>query len=185
MVRATEFVHLVLGQSLAPGDWAVDATVGNGHDTLFLANAVGPAGIVFGFDVQDAALAATAQRVNGLHQVKLFHCGHECLTERMPASAKGRVGVVMFNLGYLPGGNKEHCTQAATTLSGLEQAIAYLKTGGLITLVLYPGHASGADEASAVRSYVERLPQTYAATRYFRLNSLQPAPEVLMIERLT
>ena len=66
MLRATEFAHLLMRQSIKPGDWVVDATVGNGHDTLLLAKLVGPTGRVIGFDVQEAALAAATARVDGM-----------------------------------------------------------------------------------------------------------------------
>ena len=123
MIRATELAQLVLRQTIKPGDWAVDATVGNGHDTLFLAQRVGPPGRVFGFDVQAAALASAAERVLGLDQITLFHAGHEHLAERLPAEAKGRLAAAMFNLGYLPGGSHEIVTRTQTTLAGLSQAL--------------------------------------------------------------
>ncbi len=185
MLRATELAHLALQRVLKPGDWAVDATVGNGHDTLFLAQLVGETGRVFGFDVQDAALTATAARVAGRPQVALFHSGHERLAEHLPADAKGRLAAIMFNLGYLPGASKEILTRTGTTLAALDQAVSHLAIGGHITLVLYPGHPGGDEEAAAVRAYSQGLPAAYAAAHYARTNSMQPAPELLVIERLS
>ena len=95
MLRATELAHLVLRQVLVPGAYVVDATVGNGHDTLLLAQHVGSSGQVFGFDVQQSALAAAALRLQGLPQVTLFHSGHERLAERLPPEAKDRLAAVM------------------------------------------------------------------------------------------
>ena len=184
-MRATELAHLLLRQSLRPGDQVVDATVGNGHDTLFLAKLVGPQGHVFGFDIQQAALAEAAKNVEGLSQVTLIHVGHEKLAERLPEDCTGQLAAVMFNLGYLPGASKDITTQTETTLIALEQAIANLKTHGLITLVLYPGHTEGAKEAQPVRSYAQQLGQDYAVTHYKRLNTQRPAPELLVIERLS
>ena len=184
MMRSTELAHLILGRTLKHGDWAVDATVGNGHDTLFLAQRVGPPGRVFGFDVQEAALASASERVLGLEQVTLFHAGHEHLAQRLPDEAKGRLAAVMFNLGYLPGGSHAIATRTGTTLAGLDQALDRLQPGGLVTLVLYPGHPGGEEEAYAVRSHVERLPAApYAATRHAQINVAHPAPELLIIER--
>lgn len=185
MLRATELAHLLLRQSVKPGDWVVDATVGNGHDTVFLSKLVEPSGRVFGFDVQEAALTATGKRVDGLPQTTLFHAGHERLAEHLPPDAQDRIAAVMFNLGYLPGAAKNITTNAETTLTGLKQALAYLHVGGLVTLVLYPGHPGGAEEATAVRSYAQDLPQAFAATQYARINSVHPAPELLVIERLS
>jgi Putative rRNA methylase len=182
-MRATELAHLILQRAVKPGAWAVDATVGNGYDTLFLAHCVGPTGRVFGFDVQETALAAAAQRVHGLPQVTLYHSGHERLVEHLPADAKSRLAAVMFNLGYLPGGDHSIVTRAETTLTGLGHALGYLAAGGLMTLVLYPGHPGGADEAAAVRDFAQHLPADYAVTQHTRINALHQAPELLVIER--
>jgi hypothetical protein len=183
MLRATDMARLLLRQTLKPGDWVADATTGNGHDTLWLAQSVGLTGHVFGFDVQGEALAATAQRVLGLPQVTLFHAGHEHMAARLPPAAKGQLAAVMFNLGFLPGGDKAVITRASTTIAALEQAAALLAVGGLITLILYPGHSGGAEEAAALRAWAQQLPGAFSAASYARLNPLKPAPELLLIER--
>jgi SAM-dependent methyltransferase len=182
MLRATEMAHLLLRQSLKPGDWVVDATVGNGHDTLWLAQIVGPTGRVFGFDVQAAALAAAAQRVHGLPQVTLFHAGHQRLADHLPADAEGKLAAVMFNLGFLPGADKTVITTAETTLAALNQALGSLARRGQITVVLYPGHPGGTSEAEAVLGWADGLPAAFPAARYARLNTVHPAPELLVIE---
>jgi SAM-dependent methyltransferase len=184
MLRATEMAHLLLRQSLKPGDWVVDATVGNGHDTLWLAQIVGPTGRVLGFDAQAAALAAAAQRLQGLPQVTLFHAGHERLAEHLPADAKAKLAAVMFNLGFLPGADKSVITTAETTLAALDQALGNLALRGQITVVLYPGHPGGAGEAEEVLSWAHSLPAAFPAARYSRLNTVHPAPELLAIERV-
>ena len=187
-MRATELAHVLVRQSVSAGDWAVDATVGNGHDTALLADLVGPTGRVFGFDIQEAAMAATAERVGNAPQLTLVHAGHETLAEHItadgPADGHGRLAAVMFNLGYLPGAPKTITTRTETTLAGLEQALSHLRSSGLITLVLYPGHPGGAEEADAVRSYAQTLPQDFAVIHYARINSRRPAPELLAIERI-
>ncbi len=183
-MRATDLAHVLLDQVLRPGDWAVDATVGNGHDTLWLAERVGPTGRVFGFDVQAAALAAAAVRVQGLAQVELLHSGHERLAERLPPEAQGRLGAVMFNLGYLPGGAKDIITRAETSIAGLGQALAFLAIGGCVTVVLYTGHPGGPEEAAAVRDHAQALPVDFAVTRCARLNATIAAPELIVIERV-
>ena len=185
MLRATEIAHLLMRQSVKPGDWVVDATVGNGHDTLLLAKLVGPTGRVIGFDVQEAALAAATERVDGMPQVTLIHAGHEKLTEHLPVDGHERLAAVMFNLGYLPGASKEIMTRSETTLAALKQAFTHLKMHGLVTLVLYPGHPGGEEEAETVRSYAQQLPQTFAVTQHARINTLRPAPELIVIERLS
>ena len=184
MLRAIKLAHLLMRQSLKPGDLVIDATVGNGHDTSLLAELVGSSGCVIGFDVQEAALAAAAKRVKNLSQVKLVHAGHENLAEQLPADRHQSLAVVMFNLGYLPGAPKEIMTRAETTLAALRQALTHLKLHGLVTLILYPGHPGGEEEAEAVRSYVKQLTQSFAVTGYARINALSPAPELIVIERI-
>lgn len=187
--RATQQAHILIGQALKPGVWAVDATVGNGHDTLFLAECVGVKGRVFGFDIQKAALAATAERLGEMPQITLIHAGHETLSAQLqaqcPAGKPARLAGVMFNLGYLPGAPKNIITKTETTLAALEQALNHLAVTGLITLVLYPGHPGGAVEADAVRAYAETLGPAFAVTRYARENTAHPAPELLAIKRLS
>jgi SAM-dependent methyltransferase len=183
MLRATELAQLLLRPAVQSGAWAIDATVGNGHDTKFLADLVGPSGRVFGFDVQAAALAVAAARLDGRPQVTLQLCGHEHLAAALPAEAAGQVAAVMFNLGYLPGADKQTTTRPATTLAGLAQALDLVAVRGMITLVLYPGHPGGADEAAAVRTYIARLPSNFAVAHWCRLTPAHPAPALLAIER--
>lgn len=184
MMRTTEFAHLLVRQALQDGDWVIDATVGNGHDTALLAELVGRSGKVFGFDIQKNALEAAGERLGPLPHVTLFHAGHEEMTAHLPEDAKGRIAAIMFNLGYLPGSAKDVITREDTTLAALEQAIELLKPHGLITLVLYPGHEGGAEEAGAVRAYVRALAEDFAVNTYARVNSARPAPELIAIERI-
>lgn len=149
-MRATKLAHLLMYQSLNSGDWALDATVGNGRDALLLAKSVWRSGRVFGFGVQAAAIAETAKRVEDHSQVTLFQAGHETLAAYLPKD--GQLAGALFNLGYLPGGPREIMTRANTTIAALGQALARLKIGGLLTLVLYPGHCGGDIEAAAVQA---------------------------------
>ena len=183
MLRATDLAHVLIRPALASGAWAVDATVGNGFDTQFLAETVGSTGRVFGFDIQPEALVRAAERVADQPQVSLFHRGHERMEDTLPPEAKGRLAAVMFNLGYLPGAPKETITLPETTLPALSQALGMLARGGIISLLLYPGHPGGGDEASAVRAWLDGLPDTFAISQFRRLNSRQPAPELWLIER--
>ncbi len=183
-----QIIHAALSPWLYEGAWAVDATVGNGHDTLFLARAVGSEGHVWGFDVQEEALrrAGNLLRTYGVEErVTLIHGGHEEIDTRLPSILQGRISVVMFNLGYLPGGDKQIITRTETTLQALEKALAFLKSGGVISMVLYPGHPGGMEEARAVRAYVhQRDGKYFRAYRMGRVRTRQPAPEWLLLQRL-
>lgn len=152
--RLTERAHQSVAERLQRGDVAIDATVGNGHDTVFLASTVGPSGSVYGFDVQPAALAATRRRLErvGLApRVVLIEAGHQEMTHRLPAEVAGRVGAVMFNLGYLPGSNRSVVTAPATTQAAVGSAVGLLRPGGIVSVLVYTGHPGGEAELALLQ----------------------------------
>lgn len=159
----TERAHEALAQTVRAGDRAVDATMGNGHDTLALARLVGPGGRVAAFDIQARALAQTRQRLDaaGLGApVTLFQSSHEHMRLTLPADWPGRVAAVTFNLGYLPGGDKRLVTRSESTIAALDQALQLLRADGLLSLMVYRGHAGSSSEVAAVRAWLEGLPPT-------------------------
>lgn len=161
--RVTEFAHLLVKRCLTSGGHAIDATVGNGYDTCFLAGLVGTEGRVDGFDIQNEAIARTREKTAGLPQVHLHHLGHEQMGEQVPEP----VEVVMFNLGYLPSGDKSVITRPSSTLPALDAALALLKEGGLLVVVVYPGHDGGEEEAAEVDGWFGRLsPETHRVVHY-------------------
>jgi len=152
----TALAHQRLAAVLAAGDIAIDATTGNGHDTLFLTRQIAPDGQVHAFDIQPQALEATQERLAqaGLaERVTLHLAGHERMREHLPAELAGRVAAVTFNLGYLPGGDHGLVTRPDTTLAALVQASALLRPGGLLSVLVYRGHAGGREEAEAVAGW--------------------------------
>lgn len=183
--RLVARAQAALAGVLGPGAVAVDATAGNGHDTLFLARAVGPAGRVYALDVQQAAVTATRARLAeaGLaERVHLVRAGHETLPAPVPAADRGRVAVVMFNLGYLPGGDHGLITRPQTTWAALEAAGALLAPGGRLSVLAYTGHRGGGEEAEAVRTWVAGLPAArFASDRSG--GATDAAPRLWVIER--
>jgi SAM-dependent methyltransferase len=184
--RATDLAHAWVRERLqnGPGSGlaAVDATAGNGHDTLFLARLVGPQGRVFAYDVQAEAIETTRRRLEAaglLERVRLRLASHEELGENGP------VDVVMFNLGYCPGGDKKLITQVGSTLRALEAAVDGLNPGGLVTVVCYPAHPGGREEADAVLEWARQLdPRQFRAMRCETLLVQgEPAPFLVGIER--
>jgi predicted methyltransferase len=144
---------------LEPGALAVDATVGRGSDTCFLAERVGAEGRVLGVDLQRQALTEAAGRLGeaGLAgRVVLRRCGHAHLQRVVPATWQGHVAAVMFNLGYLPGGAEGRVTRPATTRAALDAALALLRPGGRLSVLAYRGHAGGPQEAETVRDWAGR-----------------------------
>lgn len=155
--RLTQLVHDRIKAHLRPGDFAVDATVGNGHDSLLLAEQVGATGRVCAIDVQAAAIAATRERLRaagGLEQVQLHQDNHATvlatLAEQSPATAR----VIVFNLGYLPGSDKTIQTQAGDTVTALDASGRLLAPDGLLLVTAYRAHPGGANEAEAVTSWM-------------------------------
>ena len=135
----------VLRRAVRPGDRAVDATMGNGHDTLFLCEAVGPGGHVFSFDIQAQALENTERLLteNGVRgRASLFQTGHQ----EMDRFVREKVRAVVFNLGWLPGGNHEMTTRWETTREAVTKALNLLEPMGVLVLCAYPGHDEGARE---------------------------------------
>ena len=189
MVRYSlvQLSHRLLEEVLRPGDIAIDATVGNGHDTLFLASRVGTTGKVYGFDIQQAALDGAWQRLDAAGQaaqVALYHAGHETMGLLLPETLQGRVRAVMFNLGYLPGGDKRRTTSASTTLAALQVALGLLVPGGVISLLAYTGHAGGREEAELVKRWAAGLPQElFAVTVEVPPSEQGNAPEWLLVWR--
>jgi predicted methyltransferase len=186
--KATEMAHRLVAERLSEGALAVDATAGNGHDTLFLARRVGAAGVVYAFDVQQAALDETARRLaeagadGGL---RLCAAGHETMSEAIDAGHHGEIAVVMFNLGYLPGGDKSKTTRGETTLAALRQALRLLAPGGLMTVACYPGHPAGAEEAGEVSQFLAGLDQgEYRVARYGFENLVNAPPFLLAVEKV-
>jgi ubiquinone/menaquinone biosynthesis C-methylase UbiE len=175
--------HFFLRERVRPGDRVVDATCGNGHDTLFLARLVGESGKVWGFDVQEEALTATRGRLaeaGCLHRVELVAAGHELLSEFVSES----LAAVVFNLGYLPGGDKTRTTSPENTLLALEQAARLLQPGGVILVVLYSGHPGGDVECRAVEEWGGALsPGLFNVWRSCQLNRPASAPYLLITEK--
>ncbi|ABI56864.1 tRNA (mnm(5)s(2)U34)-methyltransferase [Alkalilimnicola ehrlichii MLHE-1] len=158
--RLTALAHARLAARLRAGDRAVDATAGNGHDTVFLADQVGASGHVWAFDIQPTALAATRQRLRarGLaSRATLVAAGHETLAEHLPPQVQGGLAAVMFNLGYLPGGDRALVTRPETTRAALSAAWRALAPGGVISLMIYRGHPGGEQEYQALRDWCSGL----------------------------
>ncbi|WP_088825640.1 MULTISPECIES: tRNA (mnm(5)s(2)U34)-methyltransferase [Listeria] len=177
------FSHGLLKKIIFPGDAVIDATCGNGHDTLFLAELVGTNGCVYAFDIQNEAVQNTATRLteaNCSAQVKLFQKSHAEIENCVPVPIKAAI----YNLGYLPGGNKSITTLSETTISSIEQALAKLLPGGIVILVIYHGHDAGKTEKKAVLNYAESLPQKdFHVLRYGFINQQNNPPFVVAIEK--
>lgn len=179
MKKPLEMAHDFLAQVITKDDVVVDATMGNGHDTLFLAKL---AKQVYAFDIQEQALEKTSQRLQeaGLINVELLLQGHETVDQFV-----NEVKAAIFNLGYLPSADKFIITKPHTTIEALEKLCQMLVKGGRIAIMIYYGHEGGDIERDAVMDYVSQLSQQeYTATIYRTLNQINNPPFLVMIEKL-
>lgn len=183
LLRTLEFTHMVVGRFVTAGDSVIDATAGNGNDTLFLARLVGEKGKVFAFDVQEKAIINTKNLLqqNGLmSRVQLIKAGHEHVGKYVGEE----VSVVMFNLGYLPGGDHNIITRPENTIEGVEASLKLLSSGGVITLVVYTGHAGGQEEWNHLEKFLAQLnTKKYRVLLYKFLNT-KKSPFLAAVEKL-
>jgi ubiquinone/menaquinone biosynthesis C-methylase UbiE len=180
---AVPLSHSFLRMRVEPGSRVMDATCGNGHDTLFLARLVGPGGKVWAFDIQEKALANTRallEKEGCLAQTELVAAGHEHLDEFVGEPLKAAI----FNLGYLPGGDRCYVTRPEQTLAALNHAARLLLPGGVITACIYTGHPGGAEEGEAVEKWAAHLePTTFNSWASRQLNRPSAAPYVVLVEK--
>ena len=173
----------VILQAVLPGDTAVDATMGNGHDTLMLCEAVGPGGHVYAFDVQAQAVEETGKRLreHGVDgRAELIRAGHEHMAEYV----KGPVRAVMFNLGWLPGGDHSVTTRWETTRRAVESALDLLAPMGVLVICAYPGHAEGEREKQELAAFLSGLSnRQYNVLHQRFVNAGAGAPECFVIQK--
>lgn len=174
MIVMTDIAKKIISRHRPAYGVAVDMTVGNGNDTLFLAKI---ASTVYGFDIQAEALSATQKRLKDNHitNCQLFETGHEHFDIRVPDN----VDLAVYNLGYLPGGDKTITTQAQTTLESLERLLPKLNKNALVVLVVYQGHDD--KEKQALEAYARTLPvPAYDVFSFSSLNTVD-APSIIGI----
>ncbi len=175
--------HELVSRVVLPGDSVVDATMGNGNDTLFLAGLVGGTGKVYAFDIQEQALEKTGQKVKNAgvqDRVALIRDGHQNMDQYVPKGIKA----VMFNLGYLPGGDHKLGTRAETTIAAIEKALALLCREGIVMIVIYYGGDSGFGEKEAVMAYFKTLDaKNYSVLVHEFVNQANCPPIAVCIEK--
>lgn len=175
----------VLSQAIQESDICVDATTGNGHDTEYLAELVGGSGYVYGFDVQPAAILATSERLENAGvaaRVTLFQADHADFQTYLPSELKGRLGAVVFNLGYLPGSDKQIITRREATLAAATGLADWLRPQGVMVIVAYTGHEGGREEADAVKAWSDSLDASFEVQHVVPATENSP-PELFLMRR--
>ncbi len=180
----TDFVKFIISDKVKPGDFVIDGTAGNGHDTLFLANLVSDSGRVYSFDIQSEAISSTKAKLekeNLLGRVQIILDSHEHISKYI----KDNVKAAMFNLGYLPGGNHHITTMGESTLQALEQILKILLPGGIISICAYSGHFEGKKELEQVLSFVKGLSnRNYSVIKMDYINKRNDPPNIILIEKI-
>ncbi|OZU88523.1 rRNA methyltransferase [Virgibacillus indicus] len=176
-----DYAHYLLKESVELGETVIDATCGNGNDTLFLSDLVGGEGHVLAFDIQEQAISATKQKAADLGKtnITLIRDSHANAADYIMRE----IGGAIFNLGYLPKSDKAIITKAESTITALEAILSYLKKDGLIVIVVYHGHEGGKTEKEAVLNYVTQLEQKeYHVMRYEFINQKNNPPFLLAVQ---
>lgn len=154
-----EYTHDFMKNWLKEGGLFIDATIGNGYDTEFLCQGAGESGKVIGFDIQELALAHTRERLEkaGLrNRCQLVLDGHQNLLNYV---MEDTVDAMMFNFGYLPGGDHALHTQKETSIQAIKSGLQALKKGGIMSLCIYSGQDSGFEEKNAILAYLKEINQ--------------------------
>ena len=182
--NAVQISRGIISQVVRPGDKVVDATCGNGYDTLLLAQLAGPAGRVYSFDIQPAALQAAqdlleAEQMAG--QVRFIHDDHA----RIGTHIDEKINAAMFNLGYLPGGSRGITTKAESTIKAVTATLDLLVPGGIITIVVYTGHETGAVESQELRKHLGGISQQqFDIIEVSSLNQINHPPQLMVVQKL-
>lgn len=180
--RITEYVHDLIRSRVRPGDHVIDATMGNGHDTLFLAQLVGPEGKVYAYDIQPQAVESTRKLLEEkdvIERTELILGSHSEMVHE-----ENSIGLIVFNLGYLPGSDKVITTTGSTTIQAIKRALHCLQIGGLVIVVIYWGHTNGKEEKLQVEDFLQNLPYPqYMVLKYQYMNPKNYPPFVLAVER--
>ncbi|MGR8947644.1 MAG: FAD-dependent oxidoreductase [Gammaproteobacteria bacterium] len=185
--RLTTVAHQLVQQHIQAGDDVIDATAGNGNDTLLLARCTTRSGCVYAFDIQDLALQRTRERLamHGYEHVVLIKSDHRHMASLIPAEALGKISTVMFNLGYLPGGDTDISTKSENTKVALSGALKLLKERGLCSILCYRGHPGGNEETLAVISLLRSLDKNcFDVTQHLAANSAADSPALFIIRKL-
>ena len=174
--------HFIM-EHLREGDTAVDFTMGNGNDTLFLSKAVGESGRVYAFDIQEEALTSTRAHLeaNGAPENYTLICASH---HRVKEFVEGPIKAGMFNLGYLPrSGRKAVTTMRETTMPAVEAALELLAPDGVLIVAIYPGHEEGALEGDMLREYFSGLSRFRICPSEFKILNSPTSPYFFLVEK--
>ena len=184
IINVNSIVKSLMLNYVNEGDIVADCTVGNGNDTVALAELVGDSGKVYGFDIQETAIKLTASLLYQKElesRVVLVNDGHEEIDKYIDC----KLDFVIYNLGYLPKGDKTIKTRKETTIESIRKALKLLNNNGLILITVYVGHKGGLDEKVAIENLFASLNQKeYNVLKYDFINQINYPPILYGVERI-
>lgn len=181
--QITEWCHHFIRGHVKAGDICIDATAGNGNDTKLLCELVGDSGKVFAFDIQEEAIANTKER---LKQVDLLQRAEVLLDSHVNMKnyvAEDSVSCIVFNFGYLPGGDHALATRKDTSIEAIHTGLSLLKKGGMMSLCIYSGGDSGFEERDAILEELKKLDSKrylVILSSYYNRPSNPPIPVMII-----
>ena len=182
LFNAVALSHQLIESHVKPGMTVIDATCGNGNDTIFLSKRVGPAGKVYSFDIQTQAIkkAKALAEKESLSNIRFFLKSHEYLAELVTCD----IDCVVFNLGYLPSSDSNRSTKARSTVKAFHSALKSLSVGGVIVCCAYVSHCGGMREFRKLIQFLRRLDAAKCQTMVFEQpNQIKYAPKVIFVRK--
>ncbi len=177
--QVTYWCREIINSHAPKGGFYIDATMGNGYDTLMLCRLAGESGRILAFDIQEKALLLTDRLLteHGVRsRAKLILDGHEHMNLY---AEKESADVICFNFGYLPGGDHRIATSPASSVEAIRQSLDILKHGGLISLCVYSGGDTGFEEKESILGFLKELPArkyTVIVNEYYNRQNCPPMP---------
>lgn len=181
--QITSWVQHFIEDHVQPGDFCIDATMGNGNDTALLSRLTGENGKVLAFDIQQQALDHTKEKLqkeNCPENYELYLTSHEHMEQY---AEQGSISCITFNLGYLPGGDHTKATKGDSSIRAIQTGLELLREKGLMTVCIYSGGDSGFEEKEAVISYLQKLdPKKYLViiSQYANRPNNPPIPVLIV-----
>lgn len=155
---AVHLAHEFLSAQVQHGDICIDCTAGRGKDTAFLCGLVGTSGRVVALDIQPEAVESTKALIaeKGYENIaEVYLDSHENVDKY---AAEGTVSAIVFNFGWLPGGDHTKHTQTESSITALRKCLPLLKDGGVMSLSIYYGRDTGFEERDAILAFLRTLP---------------------------
>lgn len=182
--NAVTMAHQLIRPLIPQAQVIVDMTCGNGHDTVFLAETMSDDAVLYAFDIQEAAIRATKERVHkaGLQERHIIY--EQGSHDELLANVQASPDIIVFNLGYLPSGDHSIYTKREITVKAVKICLNKIAENGIIMIAAYPGTPAGADEAAAVHSLLQGVPQKeFDISMWQPVNQIHCPPLLYMIQK--